>query len=92
MTSFEKSPLTHDRIAVRAYERFAARGYQNGHDLDDWLWAEATLRAEAQKAAAGCESKPPSPHHHHAPDKSSMHRGSTSAPLKSQSKPKSKKR
>ena len=27
-----------------AYERFAARGYEHGHDMDDWLAAEADVR------------------------------------------------
>jgi hypothetical protein len=32
-----------DEIAQRAYERFIARGYQHGHDVEDWLSAEAEL-------------------------------------------------
>jgi hypothetical protein len=32
-----------DQIAQRAYERFIARGYQHGHDLEDWLGAEREL-------------------------------------------------
>ena len=31
-------------IARRAYELFEARGGRDGHDLDDWLRAEAELR------------------------------------------------
>lgn len=30
-------------IARRAYERYEARGHEHGHDLDDWLAAEAEL-------------------------------------------------
>ena len=33
-----------DRIAARAYERFLARGGEHGHDVEDWLAAEAELR------------------------------------------------
>ena len=33
----------HDVIAVRAYERFCARGHQHGHDVEDWLAAEREL-------------------------------------------------
>lgn len=33
-----------DEIARVAYARFAARGYQDGHDVEDWLAAEAELR------------------------------------------------
>lgn len=32
-----------DLIAQRAYERFIARGYQHGHDVEDWLTAEREL-------------------------------------------------
>jgi hypothetical protein len=28
------------RIARRAYELYAQRGYQAGHDFDDWIQAE----------------------------------------------------
>ncbi len=31
------------QIAKRAYELYAARGYQQGHDLDDWLDAEQEI-------------------------------------------------
>jgi hypothetical protein len=33
----------HDQIAMRAYELFTARGYQHGHDVEDWLSAEREL-------------------------------------------------
>jgi hypothetical protein len=36
-----------DVIAVRAYERFVERGYQHGHDLEDWLLAERDLTQPA---------------------------------------------
>jgi HSP20 family protein len=32
-----------DTIAHRAYELFEARGYQHGHDLEDWFRAESEL-------------------------------------------------
>ncbi len=32
------------QVAQRAYERFLARGAVHGHDLEDWLAAEAELR------------------------------------------------
>ncbi len=32
-----------DEIAVRAYARFEARGYQHGYDVEDWLAAEREL-------------------------------------------------
>ena len=36
---------TTDDIAARAHERFVARGGEHGHDVEDWLAAEAELRA-----------------------------------------------
>jgi hypothetical protein len=32
-------------IAARAHDRFVQRGGEHGHDLEDWLAAEAELRA-----------------------------------------------
>jgi hypothetical protein len=36
-----------DAIAKRAYELFLARGSEPGHEMEDWLQAEAELTAEA---------------------------------------------
>lgn len=33
-----------DDVARRAYEKFLARGGQHGHDVEDWLAAEAEVR------------------------------------------------
>ncbi len=30
-------------IAMRAYERYVARGYTHGHDVEDWLSAEREI-------------------------------------------------
>lgn len=35
-----------DRIAKKAYELYQKRGQVEGHDLQDWLDAEAILRDE----------------------------------------------
>ncbi|MEO0081350.1 MAG: DUF2934 domain-containing protein [candidate division WOR-3 bacterium] len=35
-----------ERIRVRAYELYLARGGQHGRDLDDWLEAEKQVRKE----------------------------------------------
>ena len=41
-----------DRIRERAFELYEQRGCQDGHDLDDWLQAEAeTTRQEVASAA-----------------------------------------
>ena len=39
-----------DAIARRAYELFLARGSEAGHEMDDWLQAEAELKTEAADA------------------------------------------
>ncbi len=42
------SPMpAHGEIALRAYERFVARGYTHGFDVEDWLAAERELRRSA---------------------------------------------
>ena len=35
--------MMREQIATRAYELYTARGYQHGHDVEDWLAAEAEL-------------------------------------------------
>ena len=35
-------------ISRRAYERFEARGREDGHDLDDWLEAERDLKTTTE--------------------------------------------
>lgn len=34
-----------DRIRQRAYELYVARGQEDGHELEDWLQAEAEISA-----------------------------------------------
>ena len=41
MRLVESEELRQQRIAERAYERFVARGCVHGHDVEDWLAAEA---------------------------------------------------
>lgn len=40
--------LATEDIARLAYAKFAARGYEHGHDVTDWLAAEAELRDSAR--------------------------------------------
>ncbi len=40
-----------DAIAKRAYELFLDRGSEPGHEVDDWLRAEAEINARAAAAA-----------------------------------------
>lgn len=35
-----------ERIRAAAYFRYVDRGYEHGHDLEDWLEAEAEIGAE----------------------------------------------
>lgn len=41
-----------ERIRERAYELYEARGRGDGHDLEDWLEAEAEITDGTQRAAA----------------------------------------
>ncbi|HVR62009.1 MAG TPA: DUF2934 domain-containing protein [Polyangia bacterium] len=41
----KKAPPTYDAIAERSYELYLARGQHDGHDVEDWLAAEAELSA-----------------------------------------------
>jgi hypothetical protein len=46
-------------IKARAYEIWQARGEMPGHDLDDWLRAEAEITAALTVAARPPRSAPP---------------------------------
>ena len=39
----KKASPTQEDIARRAYELFIQRGYEHGHDMEDWLQAERDL-------------------------------------------------
>lgn len=45
-------PERQQRIAQRAYELYATRGYRQGHDLEDWLEAEQELAERGLDRAA----------------------------------------
>lgn len=40
-----------DQIRARAYELYEERGKEDGHDLDDWLRAEAELMSGKHRSA-----------------------------------------
>jgi len=42
----QQMKIPHDKIAMRAYEKWMRRGCPPGGDVQDWLEAEAELRAE----------------------------------------------
>ena len=41
-----------EQVRLRAYELYEARGRENGHELEDWLQAEAEIRGTQRKAVA----------------------------------------
>ncbi len=41
-----------EQIRRRAYELYEARGREDGHELDDWLQAEAEILGRRQKVTA----------------------------------------
>jgi Protein of unknown function (DUF2934) len=45
-------PNLEEDIRRRAYELYEERGREDGHDLDDWLRAEAEITAKSAKTAA----------------------------------------
>ncbi len=45
-------PSLEEMIRVRAYALYEERGKQDGHDVEDWLRAEAELTAETARTAA----------------------------------------
>jgi hypothetical protein len=51
--------FTEEFIRERAYELFEARGCESGHELDDWLQAEAEVRGK--KSVAGADETPGEP-------------------------------
>jgi len=58
MADNTSNPDRQSRVAERAYDRYLARGGQNGQDLDDWLEAEREITAEddAVQLAASTEA------------------------------------
>jgi hypothetical protein len=41
--------IPHEKIAMRAYEKWVKRGRPHGSDLQDWVDAENELRTEMSK-------------------------------------------
>jgi hypothetical protein len=50
----ERAPATNleDAIRLRAYNIYELRGREHGHDLDDWLIAEAEVVGKAYAQSA----------------------------------------
>jgi hypothetical protein len=48
----EPTPEMLEQIRARAHELFEQRGREEGHDLDDWLQAEAEVTQQEQPRTA----------------------------------------
>jgi hypothetical protein len=44
--------VPHEKIAMRAYEKWCQRGRPQGTDKQDWIEAEAELRAEVLRSGS----------------------------------------
>jgi hypothetical protein len=44
--------IPHEKIAMRAYEKWCKRGRPQGSDVQDWMEAEAELRSEVARSTA----------------------------------------
>ena len=51
-TTMNSSMVPHEKIAMRAYDKWCKRGCTSGCDRQDWLEAEAELRAEMTRMGA----------------------------------------
>jgi hypothetical protein len=48
MARRKKIEIPQDEIALRAFLLFEKRGFEHGHDTEDWLQAEREIRQERQ--------------------------------------------
>ena len=48
-----RSELAQEIIRKRAYQLFKERGYEHGHDVDDWLQAEVEVIGKKPVARSG---------------------------------------
>ncbi len=46
----QAAPVPHERVAMRAYEKWCQRGCPPGTDEQDWYEAEAEVRAEMTRS------------------------------------------
>ena len=44
-----QTSLPQDKVAMRAYQKWLQRGCKHGNDKQDWMDAEAEVRAEMMK-------------------------------------------
>jgi Protein of unknown function (DUF2934) len=48
----------HEKIAMRAYQKWVQRGCPQGTEKQDWLEAEAEIKAEASRSGMSAGSQP----------------------------------
>jgi hypothetical protein len=46
-TTMQAPRAPQDMIRMQAYQIFASRGYEHGHDVQDWLSAERQIQVRA---------------------------------------------
>ena len=59
--------IPHEKIAMRAYEKWVKRGQPHGTDVQDWVEAEAELKVELSGScttSAGCHTHHTTSSHH----------------------------
>ena len=49
--------VPHDKIAMRAYEKWCQRGRPHGTHQQDWLEAEAELKAEYNRTGGSMQTR-----------------------------------
>jgi hypothetical protein len=49
--------VPHDKIAMRAYEKWCQRGRPHGTHVQDWLEAEAELKAEYNRTGGSVQTR-----------------------------------
>lgn len=54
-TSTTTQLVPHEKIAMRAYEKWCKRGCPQGTDKQDWLEAEMELKSEMTRGMAGMQ-------------------------------------
>jgi hypothetical protein len=52
-----KTAAINQTIAERAYELYMSRGWEDGHDLEDWLTAESQVAAAKPKGKVAAPRK-----------------------------------
>jgi hypothetical protein len=48
----KSAPDVHEQIRLRAYELYEERENDGGHELDDWLQAEAEVTRQVRRQSA----------------------------------------